>query len=82
MRQLCEKIYEINEENLCLWLTTREIFAGGESVRKRLTTAEVSFLCDPLIFAFWETVMLYFSQNPVQYITYSHLHDTTSFFRF
>uniref|UniRef100_A0A1I7W4X4 Myosin motor domain-containing protein n=1 Tax=Loa loa TaxID=7209 RepID=A0A1I7W4X4_LOALO len=38
--QLCEKIYEVKEDNIRLWLTAREIVAGGESVRKPLTTIE------------------------------------------
>ncbi|VDM46989.1 unnamed protein product [Toxocara canis] len=34
--QLCTEIYEINESELRLWLTNREIHAAGEIVRKPL----------------------------------------------
>ncbi|VDO44153.1 unnamed protein product, partial [Brugia timori] len=47
--QLCEKMYEINENDLCMWLIVREIIAGGESVRKPLTTAEAIERRDALV---------------------------------
>lgn len=47
--QLCEKMYEINENDLCMWLIVREIIAGGESVRKPLTTAEAVERRDALV---------------------------------
>ncbi|EJW79982.1 hypothetical protein WUBG_09109, partial [Wuchereria bancrofti] len=47
--QLCEKMYEVSENDLCMWLITREIIAGGESVRKPLTTAEAIERRDALV---------------------------------
>uniref|UniRef100_A0A0M3IX97 Myosin motor domain-containing protein n=1 Tax=Ascaris lumbricoides TaxID=6252 RepID=A0A0M3IX97_ASCLU len=34
--QLCKNLYEIDESELRLWLSTREIHAAGETVRKPL----------------------------------------------
>ncbi|VDK73468.1 unnamed protein product [Onchocerca ochengi] len=47
--QLCKKMYEVKEEDLCVWLIAREIVAGGESVRKPLTTAEAIERRDALV---------------------------------
>uniref|UniRef100_A0A915Q4X9 Myosin motor domain-containing protein n=1 Tax=Setaria digitata TaxID=48799 RepID=A0A915Q4X9_9BILA len=49
INQLAKKMYEINEHDFCLWLTAREIVAGGETVRKKLTTIEATARRDALV---------------------------------
>lgn len=55
--QLCEKMYEVKKDDLCVWLIAREIVAGGESVRKPLTTTEVSFSFNFSIIIFQKFLM-------------------------
>ncbi|VDK45691.1 unnamed protein product [Gongylonema pulchrum] len=47
--QLCTKVFEVDEQQLRLWLTVREIVAGDESVRKPLTALEAVTRRDALV---------------------------------